>query len=60
MLKEGDTITFGHKMGRDIEPGQYAPQPSSEFRFIFEKAGDGDDDGGDGNVVLKDVSNNSK
>jgi hypothetical protein len=26
----------------------------------FEKAGDGDEDGGDGNVVLKDVSNNSK
>lgn len=34
MLKEGDTITFGHKMGRDIEPGQYAPQATSEFRFI--------------------------
>lgn len=34
MLKDGDTVTFGHKQGRDIEPGQYAPQPSSEFRFI--------------------------
>ncbi|RUS88688.1 hypothetical protein EGW08_003503, partial [Elysia chlorotica] len=35
-LREGDKITFGHPGCASIETGEFAPQDSSEFMFIFE------------------------
>ncbi|KAJ8320292.1 hypothetical protein KUTeg_001879 [Tegillarca granosa] len=34
LLAEGDKITFGHKNGYNLKPGQYASQPNSEFQYV--------------------------
>lgn len=36
-LYPGDTVTFGHLRGAVLNPGIFAEQPDSEFRFAFEK-----------------------
>ncbi|XP_074626371.1 uncharacterized protein LOC141884480 [Acropora palmata] len=36
-LYPGDTVTFGHLKGAVLNPGIFAEQPDSEFRFAFEK-----------------------
>jgi predicted component of type VI protein secretion system len=36
-LQEGDTLTFGHTQGLQIQPGMHRKQLDSEFRFMLEK-----------------------
>ncbi|GCB80329.1 hypothetical protein scyTo_0017148, partial [Scyliorhinus torazame] len=36
ILKEGDTVTFGHPQGSQVEQGERVRQPNSEFYFLFE------------------------
>ncbi|XP_064611149.1 uncharacterized protein LOC135475254 [Liolophura sinensis] len=33
-----DRVTFGHIRGMSIKPGSFAPEPNSEFQFIFERS----------------------
>jgi len=37
VLKEGDTVAFGHLCGSKILPGALGPQKETEFLFKFEK-----------------------
>ncbi|XP_043547012.1 uncharacterized protein LOC122550348 [Chiloscyllium plagiosum] len=36
ILKEGDTVTFGHPQGSQVDRGERVRQPNSEFYFMFE------------------------
>ncbi|XP_041039192.1 uncharacterized protein LOC121275693 isoform X2 [Carcharodon carcharias] len=36
ILKEGDTVTFGHPQSSLVERGEKVRQPNSEFYFMFE------------------------
>ena len=33
-MKEGDTVTFGHRNGEKIAAGTYERQPNSEHQFV--------------------------
>ncbi|KAM3839569.1 nuclear GTPase SLIP-GC isoform 2-T2 [Vipera latastei] len=36
ILREGDTVTFGHPAGKNLLLGSYTRQPNSPFYFLFE------------------------
>ncbi|GAB1611003.1 hypothetical protein Ahia01_001387200 [Argonauta hians] len=36
VLKNGDTVAFGHLNGANIKEGTFAPQPNPSFQYVFQ------------------------